>query len=155
MLHGTVANQWLLATALFLALATVHTWSLATGPAHLSFLNDDEWLNAWALAWIAHQIPRDPVHLFDANMFHPHSDALVYTEPLIVPGLMAAPIHWLGGSALLAHNLLVFAGLTLTALATYWLVRSWTGDYRAGLLSGALFALSSFSGSRREIRVLG
>ncbi|MCY4633859.1 MAG: hypothetical protein OXG04_05005 [Acidobacteria bacterium] len=57
-----------------------------------------------------------------------------------MPGLMAAPIHWLGGSALFAHNVLVFAGLTLTTLAPYWLVRDWTGDCRAGLLSGALFA---------------
>ena len=139
----TAANRWLLAGALFLVLAAIHTWSLATGPAHLSFLNDDEWLNAWAVAWIAHQIPRDPLHLFDANMFHPRRGALAYTEPLIVPGLMSAPIHWLGGSALFAHNVLVFAGLTLTALATYWLVRVWTGDWRAGLLSGALFAFST------------
>ena len=138
----TAASRWLPAGALFLVLAAIHTWSLATGP-HLSFQNDDEWLNAWAVAWIAHQIPRDPLHLFDANMFHPRGGALAYTEPLIVPGLMAAPIHWLGGSPLFAHNVLVFAGLTLTALATYWLVRDWTGDRRAGLLSGALFAFST------------
>lgn len=138
----TAASRWLPAGALFLVLAAIHTWSLATGP-HLSFQNDDEWLNAWAVAWIAHQIPRDPLHLFDANMFHPRGGALAYTEPLIVPGLMAAPIHWLGGSPLFAHNVLVFAGLTLTSLATYWLVRDWTGDRRAGLLSGALFAFST------------
>ena len=139
----TAASRWLPAGALFLVLAAIHTWSLATGP-HLSFQNDDEWLNAWAVAWIAHQIPRDPLHLFDANMFHPRGGALAYTEPLIVPGLMAAPIHWLGGSPLFAHNVLVFAGLTLTALATYWLVRDWTGDRRAGLLaSTALGARSS------------
>ena len=132
-----------LAAALFLLLAVVHTWSLATDLAHLSFIHDDEWLNAWAVSWIAHQLPRDPLHLFDANIFHPHRGALAYTEPLIVPGLMAAPIRWLGGSALLAHNMLVLLGFTLTALAVYVLLRTWTGDHRAGLLSGALFAFST------------
>ena len=143
MLNGTAAKRWLLATTLFFVLTAIHTWSLATDPGHLSFINDDEWLNVWALAWIAHQIPRDPLHLFDANIFHPHRGALAYTEPLIVPGLMAAPIHWLGGSELLAHNVVVFAGLVLTGLAVYWLVTIWTGDYRAGLLSGALFTFST------------
>lgn len=136
-------DQWRLATMLFLFLAIVHTWPLATNLAHLSFIHDDEWLNAWAVAWIARQLPRDPMHLFDANIFYPHCRALIYTEPVIVPGLLAAPIHWLGGSALLAHNVLVLAGLTFTALAMYWLVRAWTDDYQAGLLSGMLFAFSA------------
>lgn len=95
------------------------------------------------MAWVARQVFRDPLRLFDANMFHPHGGALAYTEPLIVPGLLAAPVRWFGGSALLAHNLLVLLGFTFTALATYALVRTWTGDRRAGLLSGALFAFST------------
>ena len=76
-------------------------------------------------------------------MFHPHQGALAYTEPLIVPGLLAAPVRWFGGSALLAHNLLVLFGFTLTALAVYALVRIWTRDHVAGLLSGVLFAFST------------
>lgn len=76
-------------------------------------------------------------------MFFPHHGALAYTEPLIVPGLMATPVLWLGGSALLAHTVLVLLGYVLTALGMYVLVTKWTGDYRAGLLSGALFAFST------------
>ena len=131
------------AASLFLLLAVVHTWPLAIGLSHLSRMHDDAWLNTWAVSWIAHQLPRNPLHLFDANMFHPHGGALAYTEPLVVPGLIAAPIHWLGGSAFLAHNVLVLLGFTFTALAMYALVRAWTGDHRAGLLAGALFAFST------------
>ncbi len=129
------------AAAFFLLLASFHTWPLATGT--VSRIHDDVWLNAWAVSWIARQLFRDPLNLFDANIFYPHHDTLAYTEPLIIPGLLAAPIHWLGGSALLAHNTLVLLGYTFTALAMYVLVRSWTGDHRAGLLSGALFAFST------------
>ena len=56
---------------------------------------------------------------------------------------MATPVLWLGGSALLAHTVLVLLGYVLTALGMYVLVTKWTGDYRAGLLSGALFAFST------------
>ena len=134
-------TQFLYAGGCFLLLAVFHTWPLATGT--VSPTHDDVWLNAWAVAWIAHQIPRDPLQLFDANMFFPNQGTLVYTEPLIIPGLMAAPILWLGGSPLLAHMVLVLLGYTLTALGMYVLVRQWTGDFRAGLLSGALFAFST------------
>ena len=108
--------------AVFLGLAVLHTWPLATDPSRLSRHNDDEWLNAWTVSWIAHQAPRNPFDLFGANMFYPTGNALAYTEPLIVPGLMGAPLRWLGATPMMTYNLLVLAGLTLTGLAMYWLV---------------------------------
>ena len=127
----------------FVLLAVFHTWPLATGLSSRSRIHDDAWLNAWVVSWVARQIFNDPWSLFDANMFYPHRGALAYTEPLIVPGLLAAPIRWFGGSPLLAHNAMVLIGFVLTAFAVYALVRTWTGDHRAGLLSGALFAFST------------
>ena len=141
--RGVLEARYWHAPVLFALLAVLHTWPLATSLSYRSRIHDDTWLNAWAVSWVARQVANDPWHLFDANMFHPHGGALAYTEPLIVPGLIAAPILWFGGSALLAHNVLVLLGFTLTALAVYALVRTWTGDHRAGLLSGALFAFSS------------
>ena len=76
------------AAAVLLGLAVLHTWPLASDPSHLSRRNDDEWLNAWTLSWIAHQLPRNPLDLFAANMYYPSGEALAYTEPLLVPGLM-------------------------------------------------------------------
>lgn len=136
-------RRTLWAACVFLLLAIVHTWPLVTGLNHLSRWNHDEWLNAWAVSWIAHQLPRDPVHLFDANIFYPTESTLAYTEPLIVPGLMGAPLRWLGASPLLTYNVLVLLGLTLTALAMYALVVTWSGDYWGGLLAGALLAFST------------
>ena len=69
------------------------------------------------MSWVAHQLPRDPLHLLDANIYHPEPQALAYTEPLVVPGQMGAPLRWLGASPLLTYNLLVLLGFTLTALA--------------------------------------
>ena len=131
------------AAGVFLFLAVVHTWPLVTGLDHLSRHNDDEYLNAWAVSWVAHQLLSDPFRLFEANIFYPHEQALAYTEPLIVPGVMGVPILWLSGSPLLTYNLLLLLGLTLTALAMYGLVVSWSGDHWGGLLAGALLAFST------------
>ena len=131
------------AAAVLLGLAVLHTWPLASDPSHLSRRNDDEWLNAWVLSWIAHQLPRDPLDLLGANMYYPSGEALAYTEPLLVPGLMGAPLRWLGATPMATYNLLVLAGLTLTGLAMYWLIVAWTGDPWAGLLAGAVVAFST------------
>ena len=71
--HG--AGRWwreLALLALFVALACIHSWPLATAPGTWC-RNDtgDPILNEWALAWVAHQIVTDPLHLFDANIFYP------------------------------------------------------------------------------------
>ena len=124
---------------LFFALLTVvHTWPLASDPAHLGRDNADTQLNAWIVSWIAHQLPREPTHLFDANIFFPERRALAFSEPLIPPGVCAIAPRALGASAMLTYNLLLMAGFFLTALAGYALGRRLTGDRLAGLLAGSL-----------------
>jgi hypothetical protein len=53
----------------------------------------DSWFNLWRLAWIAHQLPRDPAHLFDANIFFPERNTLAYSDPVILQGLLGAPLY--------------------------------------------------------------
>jgi hypothetical protein len=130
-------------------LALLHTWPLITAPGTLSRNdNGDAQLNEWILAWIAHQLPRAPAHLFDANIFYPARDTLAFSEPLIVPGLMGAPLAWLGASPVLVFNLLLLAGFALTAFAGYLLVYSWTHDRTAGLLAGSTFAFNTHTLTR-------
>jgi hypothetical protein len=135
--------------AFFLLLAIAHTWPLATSPGRLS-LNDnaDAQLNEWILAWIAHQLPRAPGDLFSANIFYPARDTLAYSEPLIAPALMGAPLAWLGASPVLVYNVVLILGLALTAIATYAVVVEWTGDRAAGLLAGSAFAFNTHTLTR-------
>src|SRR5262245_4733979 len=71
--------------ALFAGLAVLHTWPLATAPGTLSRNdNGDMVLHEWILAWVAHQIVTDPLHLFDANIFFPERHTLAYSDHLIV-----------------------------------------------------------------------
>jgi hypothetical protein len=142
-------NRRGVALAICLLLAIVHTWPLALHPSSLSRNdNADTELNEWILAWVEHQLPRDPFHLFDANIFYPAKDSLAFSEPLIVPAIMGAPPAWAGGSPVLVYNIVLILGFALTAFATCVLVESWTGSLTAGLLSGSLFAFNTHTLTR-------
>jgi hypothetical protein len=127
------------ALALFVLLGILHTWPLMSAPWRQSLnFNADAEYNAWAIAWILRTLPTDPANLFEANIFAPEPATLAYSHPIIVPALMAAPVKWLGGSPVLMFNVSMLLGLTLTAWATWFVVRRWTGSSGAGLVAGAL-----------------
>ena len=137
------------ALALFVVLAAAETWPLVTSPGHLSRNdNADTMLNEWAIAWIAHQLPRDPLHVFDAPIFHPNRHTLAYSEPLITHGALGAPLFWLGASPVLIYNLLLLAGLSLTGWMMSLVVARWTGDWPAGIVAGILVAFNAHTLTR-------
>ncbi len=131
------------AALLFALLAALHTWPLASAPARLSLnYNADAELNAWILSWVARTLPADPASLFNGNIFEPERATLAYSEPLIVPALIGAPARWLGGSPVLTFNLVLVAGLVLTALSGWYVTWKWTGSNGAALVAGALLAFN-------------
>src|SRR5262245_16312859 len=84
---------------LFAGLATWHTWPMVRDPAHLTRLdNDDTAFNTWVVAWVAHQLVHDPLHLFEAPIFYPAPHALAFSEHMFVESLMGAPLEWAGVS---------------------------------------------------------
>lgn len=134
----------LVALAGAVLLTVVHTWPLASNPAGLSRLdNADTALNTWIVAWVAHALPRAPLHVFDAPMFHPERRTLAYSEPLLVPGAMAIPLRAAGLAAATTYNLLAMAGFVLSAWAMWRLITDWTGDPAAGAVAGMAFAFNA------------
>lgn len=121
-----------------------HTWPLAKAPAELSRNdNADTVLNEWTIAWVAHQLPRDPLRLFDASIFYPDRNTLAYSEHLLVPAMMGAPRLELGASPVLTYNLLLLPGLTLTGWSMSLVICHWTGDWAAALVSGVILAFNA------------
>ncbi|HZP48485.1 MAG TPA: hypothetical protein VFB07_08125 [Vicinamibacterales bacterium] len=100
----------------------------------------DPLLNAWALSWVVHQLPRAPAHLFDANIFYPERRTLAYSETLLLPAAAAAPLRWMGAGPILVYNLVFLSGFAISGVGTALLVRSLTGSGVAGILSGIVFA---------------
>ena len=122
----------------------LHTWPLVSDPNHLSRLdNNDTAFNTWVIAWVQHQLPRDPLHLFEAPIFYPEHDTLAYSEHMIVPAVIGLPFNWAGGSPVLVYNLLVMLGFILSGIAMSRLITRWTGSLSAGIIAGALFSFNA------------
>jgi hypothetical protein len=117
---------------------------LVRSPGTRAINNPDTFGNAWALAWVVHQAVRDPVHLFDANGFHPLSGSLAYTEPLLPLAALAAPVLLAGGSALLAHNLVLLSSFPLAGLGMYLLARELSGSTPGAFVAGFGYAFCPY-----------
>jgi hypothetical protein len=124
----------------FSALTAALTWP------QVRFLNQvpdvgDPLFSVWRIAWISRQIVRDPVRLFDANMFYPERLTLTYSDSVIVPGLLSAPFFWIGVHPILIYNLLLLSGFVFSGVAMFLLVRALTGRIDAAVVGGAVFVL--------------
>src|SRR5215471_11786985 len=104
----------------------------------------DPLLNAWALAWIAHELPIAPAHLFDGNIFYPERRTLSFSETLLAPGLAAAPLRWAGLGPILIYNIVFLSGFVVSGMGTALLVRRLTGRNDAGIVAGLVFAFLPF-----------
>jgi hypothetical protein len=148
-LHLAGRRRALLALLLFATMAIVHTWPLAARPGTWSrHDNSDAMLNEWVVAWVAHQLPREPLRLFHANIFHPEPNTLAFSEHLIVQSLLGAPLVWAGVSTVAVHNVLVIAGLAMSGWAMWWVMFRWTGDWWAAVVAGLLFAFNAHTLTR-------
>lgn len=110
----------------------------------VAFDAGDPLLSTWRVSWVAHQIARDPLHLFDANIFYPSRYTLAYSDSVLVPALMGAPLVWLGLPQLVVYNLLLLSGFALSGFGMFVLVRSLTGQTGAALVAGFVFAFLPF-----------
>jgi len=129
---------------LFTALTAVMTYPQIFRMTDGVHDDGDPLLVTWVLAWVAHQLPRAPAHLFDANIFYPERNTLAYSENLIVPGIVAAPLQWLGVGPILIYNLVFLSGFALSGVGVALLVRRLTGSVGAAVLSGIVFAFPPY-----------
>jgi hypothetical protein len=113
---------------------------------HLDAIPDpgDPLFSTWRLAWIAHQLPRDPLHLFDANIFYPARRTLAFSDSILLPGVVGAPFLWLGVPVVRFYNMYLIATFALAGLAMYLFARSLTREPAAALVAAVIFAFYPF-----------
>ena len=127
------------------ALAAIMTWPLAGRPGSVARIDtNDGRFSLWNVAWVAHALTSDPANLFNANIFYPNTRTLAYSDANLVAGAMAVPVYAVTGNPIAAHNFVVFAALVLAFLATWQLVRRFTGDPWLALVPATGFAFSAF-----------
>ncbi|MGH9388911.1 MAG: DUF2079 domain-containing protein, partial [Vicinamibacteria bacterium] len=129
---------------LFLAGAMVFTYPLARSPRTAITDPVDPLLDAWTLAWTAHQLPRDPAHLFDANRFYPERGALAFHDPMVALGAILAPLQWVFGEPVLTLNLGMLLSLAFSGYGAYRLGTDVSGSRGAGGVAGSVFAFNAY-----------
>jgi hypothetical protein len=137
-----LASAWT-ATAFFILLTIWFTWPQIRSLDSV-FPHQDPMFSTWRVAWIAHQLPRDPLHLLDTNILYPAQATAVFSDAAPLLGLMAAPLIWLGAPAVYAYNVMLLAAFVTAALGAFLLVRELTGSAAAGVFAGIVFAFSPF-----------
>jgi hypothetical protein len=139
---GSVSS---LLAALFFVLATVAmTWPLARDIRTAVPNHDDAYFHMWRIAWVAHQLPRAPLQLFDANIFLPTRDTLAMSDAALLQGLVAAPAIWLGVRTVLIYNVLLLGSMAASAWCAYLFAMRLTGAPGASLLAGFVFGFGPY-----------
>jgi hypothetical protein len=101
----------------------------------------DPLFTMWRLAWVAHQVRADPAHLFDANIFYPERGTLTYSDAILLPALLAAPLLWIGVPVAYAHAILIVCAFIASGLAVYALARAFGIPAAAAWIGGLVFAM--------------
>ncbi len=104
----------------------------------------DSFFGVWRLAWIADAIRTPGVRLFDAPIFHPHGLTLAFSDAVLFPSLLAAPLRYAGLTPVLTFNIVLAAAFLTSGLALFALVRRLTGSLEAGLVSATIFTLAPY-----------
>lgn len=133
------SREALLAVLCSCLLAVVLTWPLAARLGSAGRVDSGDGRHGvWNVAWVAHSLTTDPRTLFDANIFYPQPNTLVYSEANLLAGVMGIPA-WLltDGNPYATFNSVVLLAFVLAALSAYALART-IGAGRAGAAAGAI-----------------
>jgi hypothetical protein len=140
----------LAALAAYTGAAVLCTWPLAAhvrsrlpAAAHPSNYNDALYL-AWALSWDVHQLLRDPLRIFEANIFHPLRHTLAYSEAMLAQALLVLPLAPLTPAPVLLHNTVLLLTFALGGWGAFLLLRHLTGSPAAAFVGGLVFAFCPY-----------
>jgi len=106
--------------------------------------HSDPYFSMWRLGWVAHAIVHAPRTLFEANIFYPEHHALAYSDAMLLPGTMLAPLFWVGVNPVAIYNLALFTAFTLSGVTGFVLARYLTDDAAAAIAAGVIFAFAPY-----------
>jgi hypothetical protein len=106
--------------------------------------NVDPRLFSWVKLTIFRNLVSQPELLFHGNAFYPVGNTLSFAEPLLVPAVVAGPLHLATGNPVLAYNLTLLLFWGLSGWAMYWVAYRLTGQHGAAAVAGLIFTLAPY-----------
>ena len=143
--------------AVYAGLTVLLTYPLSLNLGTLARDYGDPLLNSWIMAWELDTLATGNLSgFFDTNVFFPFYNTLAYSEFLIPQAIATAPVYFLTGNPLLAHNVAMLLSFTTTAFCAYLLAKHLTADRFAAFVAGLIFAFNPFMFDHlSHVQVLG
>jgi hypothetical protein len=98
----------------------------------------------WAVTWVQHQLIHDPLNLYRANIYYPHTSALAYSDSFLVQSLSTLPFRLLTDEPTVLFNIAFWIAFALSAYLMYALALHLTVNHWISLVAGILFAFSPY-----------
>ncbi len=134
----------MLYTALLFALAVVATYPLLFHAADQLSGFYDQLDSSWRIWASLYHLPHDPLNLFQAPIFYPYHNTLLFDELIFGEALLAAPVMLLTDNAFLSFNLVVIATFVIAGWGAYLLAFHVTAHRPAAIAAGLLYSFSAY-----------
>ena len=131
-------------TLFFIVATAVLTWPQVTVLRTHAVDHQDVYFNLWRLHWIAHALATSPTDIFGGNVFYPEPRALTFSDAMLVEGVIATPLIWIGLPPMLVHNLLLLGAIVASGVGMFVLARELTGSRGAGIAAGLIFSFAPY-----------
>jgi hypothetical protein len=125
-------------------LVVLMTWPLGRVSNAIVPASDDAYFSIWRLAWVAHQLLENPRRLFDANIFHPSTGTLAFSDAMLLPGVIGLPMFEAGINPAIIHNQLMVAAIVASMMSAFALARRLTQSAPAAWLAALIFGLAPY-----------
>ena len=126
---------------LFVVLVVLYSWPLMRSAVELPD-NPDAHTMTWIMLAVFRNLFTQPATLLQGNAIYPLGNTLTFTEPLVLPALIAGPVFALTGNPVLAHKISLVLLWALSGWATYAVAFWLTRRHVAGLVAALIFTLS-------------
>ena len=136
-------GEFLLVAAGCSAFMALATWPQVAQPYAVSDMGDPLF-SVWRLMWLTHEFVRNPLNIFNANQFYPEPRTLTFSDPVLTPALLFAPLQAIGLHRLVAYNIVFLSGGVLSGVAMYYLARALTGRRDAAWIAAAIFTMHPY-----------
>lgn len=130
--------------AIYAAATFVATWpiifSLRTALPHDA---GDPALVSWMFWWNAHAVPLTS-GWWNAPIFFPHAGAFAFSETVLGLAPLSSLVQWLGGSPVVAYNVVYVLSAPLAAGGAHALAHRLTGRHDAALIAGLSYGFNPY-----------
>lgn len=134
--------HWVIITFLYAFAVTYITYPLLFNLGNFITGYGDELLIAWIHNWVIHALFTDSFSLFNANIYHPYTNTLAYSDLFLTTSILGAIPQLIIVEPIGIVNVTIISSLLFLAIASYALSYYLSKDILASFTAGLLVIFS-------------